>query len=364
MKHYKYIHFFWHDDLKFNPRIVEMINAPKNGFVVEEHLFVTPYINVYNSISKYDNVIMYETTNPSSAKMINEYAPHGEWLFVHSLPVWYEALRIKPKYRKKIIWRTWGHEFTYMAPKPKQPLKNLIKKVVNFFVKREVNQFRAVGIAGTVDELDIKKRFGNVPTFLMGYPTWYSEKAFCEAIDISAKEHSTTNVLVGHSGHSIDNHIEIMDALEKYREEKIQLYFILSYGDKEYTKKVKEYAEKNWGNKASIISEFLPYEDFLKLCGKMDIVFLDGHQSYALGNVGVLLSLRKKFFLRRNGILHQAFQKDSLPFNCSDEIAKMSFEEFCSKAEYNEGVKSSLFMKTYKTHIDNWHLILQTLSCK
>lgn len=363
-RHYKYIHFFYHDDLKFNPRIVEMVNDRDNGFDANEHLFITPYKHVYDAISKYDNVILYDTSKPSSARMINEYAEIGNWLIIHSLPIWYETLKIKRKYRGKIIWRTWGHEFGYLTPKSNQPAKNFVKKIVSALIKREINQFRAVGIANAVDELDIRERFGEVPTFELNYPTKNSDKALKEARDNNIAERDVTNVLIGHSGHPVDNHIGIVDALEKYKDERIQLYFILSYGNEEYIKRVKEYIKDSWGEKATVISDFMPYADFLKFCATMDIAIFDGPKSYALGNVGALLFLEKKLFLRRDGVLCRAFIKDNIPFNCTDEIENMSFEEFTKKLKYSNKTSSSLYEKSYREYIENWHIALSALTCE
>ena len=110
MQHYKYIHFFWHPDLKnkFNPRIVKMVNDLENGFSPEEHLFITPFRTVYEAISSYPNVILYETKNPYSAKIVNYFAPYGDWLFLHSIPDFRKAVWIRKKYQKSVIFPKFG----------------------------------------------------------------------------------------------------------------------------------------------------------------------------------------------------------------------------------------------------------------
>ncbi len=61
MQHYKFIHFFWHNDLKFTPRLFRMINNSENGFSLENHLFVTPYKEVFNELSHFENVVFFDT---------------------------------------------------------------------------------------------------------------------------------------------------------------------------------------------------------------------------------------------------------------------------------------------------------------
>lgn len=359
MKHFKYIHFFWHDDLKFNPRIVKMINESDNGFNVEEHLFVTPHRRVYEAISEYDNVVLYETDNPFSAKMINYFAPYGDWLILHSMPAWMYALRIKRKYWKKIIWRTWGHEFRYHA-KQGQPLKNFAKKIVNYLIKREVRGFFGIGIANTVDEIDIRQRFGNVRMFQLSYPQKGVDEILASAVK-HKRSSSSLNIMVGHSGHPEDNHIAIMDLLKKYKNENIQLYVVLSYGNLSYIEEIKNYINKNWQDKSTIIDRFLPYEEYINLCADMDILILDGVRSYALGNVAPFLYLRKKFFLNRDGILHKAFVQESIPHSCSQEILDLDFAAFSSKIEYPSGKRYSLESPSYKDYINRWHKLISVL---
>lgn len=50
MKKYKFIHIFWHSDIKFNPQIVKMINENPEYFDLKEHYLVTPHHTTYDAI--------------------------------------------------------------------------------------------------------------------------------------------------------------------------------------------------------------------------------------------------------------------------------------------------------------------------
>lgn len=360
MEHYKYIHIFWHDDLKFNPRIVEMINDTANGFCVAEHLFVTPFPRVFDALKNYKNVVLFETDDPYNAKIVNQYAPYCDWIFVNCMPDWLNTLKIKRKYQSKIIWRTWGQEFRF-ADKDGEILQNYIKKAVRYLLRQEVRRFRAVGVANIVDELDIRDRFGDVKTIRYPYPIRESN---LEILKQQVKEKKSSDpycVMVGHSGHPVDNHIEVLRRLEKFQSENICIYIAFSYGNEEYMTEVRKYVQENWNDKVVIIDQFLPYPKFAELCAKMDAVILDGIQSYALGNVEIFLELQKKFFLNRNGQLHRAFDHERLPHYCTDGINEMSFGLFVAEPAYEDMEKSSLLSFTYQEAAKQWHTILDSL---
>ena len=360
MKHFTYIHIFWHDDLKFNPRIVEMINDVSNGFCGEEHLFVTPFPRVFDALKDYKNVVLFETDDPYSAEIVNRYAPYCDWMFVNCMPDWLNTLKIKRKYHSKIIWRTWGQEFRF-ADKKGELVQNCIKKAVRYLLHQEIRRFRAVGVANIVDELDITDRFGDVETLRYPYPIRNSNIDTLKQ-HVKMKEPSDPYcVMVGHSGHPVDNHIEVLRRLKKFQNENICIFVVFSYGNEDYMSEVRKYVHENWNEKVVIIDQFLPYPEFTELCAKMDAIILDGIQSYALGNVEIFLELKKKFFLNRKGQLYRAFEHECLPCCCTDELSDMSFGLFAEEPVYPDMQTSSLLSFTYQEAIKQWHIILDSI---
>ena len=361
-EHYRFIHIFWHDDLKFSKGIIQMINDLSNGFQPENHLFVTPYARVYDALKEYKNVVLYKTTDPNSADIVNHFAPCADWIFINCLSSWNETLRIKRKYQPKIIWRTWGHELRF-SDKNRRIVTNTIKKAVRFMLRQEVRRFHAVGIENIVDQLDIEDRFGDVKTIICPYPVRESNLKLLKENGYLKENSEPYNVMVGHSGHLVDNHIEILQKLEQFRKENLRIYLIFSYGNKEYMEKVRVYVNDQWRDKVVIIDKFLEYSDYTRLCAKMDAIILDGLQSYALGNVAIFLELRKKLFFNRNGLLHRAFIKEGIPHSCTDEIDMMSYDEFTETPHYStEIIKcSSLRSHDYLEDVERWKKIFYEL---
>lgn len=370
-KQYKYIHILWHDELKFNLNIVRIIIKQENNFLPSEHLFVTPFVNVYNSIDKLINensdekkskteVEYYPTKNPQSVRILNYYANFGKWIFVHSLPAPHYSIWIKKKFCDKIIWRTWGHDTGYSYINNNR-IKQFVKKFIEAVWKRKIKRFAAIGIANIVDEIEIREKFGNIKTFQIPYVD--DGKRGLESVlkDIKKDGHIGVNVLVGHSGWATNKHITVMQELEKYKQENMIIYLILSYGEPNYIKVVKEYVKNNWDDNVIMIEKFMSYSEYIELLNKMDIAIFDYERSYALGNIQILINLRKKIFLNKKGVIKRAFDLEHVPYECTCDIKYMNYEKFTKPVDYQEYGAYSWDQINYSTYVEKWKTMLNEL---
>lgn len=346
MKKYKYIHLFFLNELIFSSKCVQNINDRENEFVVSDHLFVTPYENVYNVISKYGNAELAECKN--NIELINKYAPMCDYIIAHSLPQ--KEYLINPRHYKKIIWRTWGHDVQRYNSRGSSVIKNLAKLLLCQLWKHQVRSFRVVGVANTVDRLDIKEKFGDVRMLRVPYAS-KEETGLMESVNPKNKV-TEYKVLLGHSGYANDNHIEILKKLKKFSKENMEIYMVLSYGDIRYINTVRDFVEKEQIDNIKIIDEFMPYNDFVDFLSGMDIAILDNDKSYALGNIAWLLYFKKKIFLNRNGVIKRAFDIDGVPCMCTDEIDEMTFNEFVETLKF-DGVDSEMITHGYEYDIND-----------
>lgn len=362
MKTHKFIHILWQGNAVFNQKIVDLITSEENGFCVDEHLFVTPYKHIYEEIKRYPNVVLEERVKPQSADLINMYAQQGQWLFLHGMCGVKEAMKIKRKYHKQIIWRTWGHDRGGYGYKKNDFIKNAVKWYLNTKWKNEVRRFRMVGIANVVDQIAIEESFGKVPVVRMDYPIKNHMEILQNVEKSVSRNDDTVRVLVGHSGLDTDNHSTMIDNLKRFENEKMRQIFVLSYGDETYIAKVKDYiAEKCPGN-AEILEQMMPIEAYTKLLAETDIAIFDGLNSYALSNISMLLYFKKKLYLNRNGILAKAFQEEQIPYGYTDEMEKISFAEFSAPLDYPDISDRSLYPCSYEKGVELWKELLAGLN--
>ena len=363
MKKKVFIHILWHDELKFTTKLVDFFNDKNVVLFDSTHIFVTPFYNVYNHLKKHGNITYYPLKSPRSSKIINHFAPKCDYLVLHNVCKSTAFFCIRRKYLKKIIWRTWGGNRLGALPYTRDRLSFLgiaLKYITNHYVINCVNHFAGIGIANSVDKIEIQKKFNrNIPLFRMPYPNKLIDNTFLSKLNEKSNSKECINILLGHSGFKDDNHIEILKQLIRYKDDNINVYLIFSYGDNEYIKTVKQYIKHNWKSKITIIEDFLPYQQYLDLLKTMDIAIFDGTYSYALGNIGVLLYLKKKIFLNRNGVIAEAFKSEHIPFVYTDSISSMTFSDFSKPIVYKSDSWKELSIHTYDQHIEEWNDIIE-----
>lgn len=347
----KYIHILLQNETKFNLPLIRNINTNCEIFNKDDHVFVTGGKKVYEAAKEFSNVIYDE----NGKNLINKYAPQGDWIIIHGhLPV-IEGIRIKNIYLKKIILRFWGGSIGYKYKKG-SPFKNVVKKVLNKLYIGNVSHFAGFGIANKVDKVTIRKTLPDMPLFEIPYGMGKREEILELVKD--EKPCDGINVLVGHNAWDHDNHIEILKKLAKYGDE-IKIYVPLSYGNENYRMKVEKYIENNNPGNITIVKEFMPYDEYVKFLNKMDIAIFDGDRSYALGNIAVLLLLKKELFVNRNGVIKEAFDEDSIPHKCVDEIDDMELNDFIKDIEYPESMGESMLPYDRERAVRAWKTLFK-----
>lgn len=362
-KKYNYAHILWHDELKFNTILVEFLNRYFCEENKNEHVFYTPYLNVYENLKHHNNVFYFEQNNPKSSKIVNFVGKQANWIFLHNICESIELLKIHPRYIKKIIWRTWGGSRLEKIESGNNIVKNFAFKAIDYEVKRRVRNFKLIGVANAVDVVALSDRFGDCNFIKMPYSQ--SNNEMYDGL-LKLKNSTTTketyNIIVGHSGFYEDDHINVLNRLLKYKNENIKVYLLLSYGNEEYMQKVKEYAVNNWREKVEIITDFLPFDEFARLLSIMDAAVYSGLISYALGNIGIMLYFGKKIFLNEEGIIARTFKKYNVPYSSVSDIGCVDFDELTRQLKYDDSNYKEFCYFSVTDNIDQWNCILDRLS--
>lgn len=360
----KYLHIIWHDvnDGKFVSNLIKMINTEPDFFNKKEHLFITPYERLYKYINDNNNVVLVNQND-----MLNVYGRKADWIFVHAMNYrFYKIAFMDNAIAKKIIWRTWGHDvFELSRLKPIYKYNPVIIAVYILYIKK-VNKFKAIGIANEVDKVNIQSVYGNnIITYELNYS--YDDNNRIEILrnvmNLNSEKREYCRIMVGHSGYKPDNHIEVLRLLSKYRNENIKISLVLSYGEKEYMDRVIDEAVNIFGDKVEIINKYMTFEEYALYLNNVDVAILDFVNSNALGNLSILIYLKKKIFINKKGIVAKCLRVHSAKANYSDNIPNLTFEEF--KSSDSIGDMSFLcFEKDKKEICQVWKDIFNSLERK
>lgn len=143
------------------------------------------------------------------------------------------------------------------------------------------------------------------------------------------------NILLGNSATETCNHIEGIDAL-KHTAPSSQLIIPLSYGDKEYAKKVREYAEEHYSGPVNALEEFMPFDSYNKLIASCSHVVMPHKRQQGLGNIISLIYLGAKVFLDKENPAYSFFTEKGINIFSMDDINKSTWSDSLTKSEIEE----------------------------
>lgn len=214
-------------------------------------------------------------------------------IIIHGLSQPYSILFLffNPWLLKKCHWIIWGADL-YGYLNPKTTFKHKLLEYMKSNVIKKMGHF----ITYVKGDYELAKKWygadGEYHECFMYPSNLYTE------YNIQIKEHSTINIQVGNSASLTNNHLEVFEKLKKYRDEDINIYIPLSYGDKEYANDIISKGKDIFGDKFKPMTEFMPFEKYLEFLGDIDIAIFAHKRQQAMGNTITLLGLGKKVYMR------------------------------------------------------------------
>ena len=161
--------------------------------------------------------------------------------------------------------------------------------------------------------------------------------------NIKPKEHNTTNIQVGNSADPTNNHLEVFEKLEKYKDEDIRVIVPLSQGNKEYAKEVIKKGKSIFGTKFEALTDFMPFEKYLQQLSEIDIAIFNHNRQQAMGNTITLLGLGKKVYLNPKTVQWEFFKHYSIQIFSLDNMTLKNLEN--QNKQFNIDCIKQLFSK-------------------
>lgn len=340
----KYLHLLMQNDIKFFKSLIIEMNKNAKDFFPHEHIFVTPYWNVYYELKGYTNIFYIRNINGDFLEYLEN---NAAWIFIHALNFSLDELRcFSKKLRERIIWRTWGHD---------------VPSTIDFQSSDDlewidiVSDFYSICGGSLIDKCNLE-RYIKIKNFFV-LPYCFDDMYLRN----NTKKHEGINILLGHSGYPSENIIENIKRLEHFSNNNLIVNIILSYGDKIYIEKVEKYVREESKLTFNIVKEFMPMKEYVSFLQEMDIAIMDQIKSAALGNIEWLLSFDVKMFVNKNGVFHEAFNRYKVKHCTTDLILNMSFEDFTEKLNNDPDKVKVLAHHDKIENIEMWKSLLHSL---
>ncbi|WP_026653778.1 TDP-N-acetylfucosamine:lipid II N-acetylfucosaminyltransferase [Butyrivibrio proteoclasticus] len=140
-------------------------------------------------------------------------------------------------------------------------------------------------------------------------------------------------VLVGNSATKDNDHISVFNELSKYKDENIEIYCPIVYGDENYKSRIKEVGQTIFGARFIPVTDWMNLYDYYCFLGKCDIGIFAMERQQALGNITPMFKMGKKVYLKKKGQNFKHFS-DMFGFSihCFEDIKGESFLTFSTQS--------------------------------
>lgn len=134
-------------------------------------------------------------------------------------------------------------------------------------------------------------------------------------------------IIVGNSATKENQHKEAYNVLARFRDEAIEVYSPLSYGDEQYRDKVIQYGRLLFGDKYHPIVDFMQFEGYMDFLSHMDAGIFNNNRQQALGNIYLLLGMGKRVYVRQDVSMWKSLHSDGYRLSSFDSLHTIPFDK-------------------------------------
>lgn len=308
-------------------------------FLVSKWCYAKEGLSEENLINS-DNIIRYENGKRLAfGTDIRKIIKEADKIIVSGIFGLEQLIYFWPRYvYKKMYLHYWGGDFYQMREKvsPKN-IRGLIQRYqlkycfqksygAIFLIEGELAKFQE--ITGIVK--------GNSFVAPMPYDTY---KTFPLEQYREKKSGDRLRIVIGNSATSENQHAYVFELLKHLCDENIEIYCPLSYGEDTYKKKIEKLGMEIFGEKFHPILDWMKKEEYYQFLATCDIGIFGNDRQQGLGNIGALLYMGRKIYLRSGTSMYQNYKK--LGFFCNDieEIKNSNYEELSSFSHKKDNIE-------------------------
>lgn len=294
-----------------------------------------------------------------------------DYLVLHSLflsSVEKAMFLVTPSLLDKIVWIEWGADL-YSWKDGGKGAKRKIKNRINYVFRNRLKHIVCI-FPPDIDYFKTEFPRSRARIYYAQYESYppmseYAEYSQCSCLRDCISKGETIYIQVGQNSLPTLNHIEVLNTLQKFKDENIKIFLPLSYGGtEEYAKKVAEYAEKLFPGKIIILKDFLPQEKYFELTKKISIAIFHTERQCALGNIHTFNFRNVKVYLSESGVMYHYFLNRGVPVKKYEDIEKMSYQEFIEPQVVTEKGEFQNYLdelSNIQYAVEQWKLIYTDL---
>lgn len=256
--------------------------------------------------TEYPNVLVIK--KPSRLKINSNKV---QKIFLHSLPqktaLW---LYSQQHILEKCCWIAWGYDMYDPDTQTEKYIKNHVGCVVTNFDKTVYQQ----------------KYNDRTPVYAMPFYPSVIKKEYLDAAKKINSEYFTVQI----NNSADQSTLEMLDILSKFKNEKMKIVTILSYGKKQFNMQILKKGNTLFGNNFLPLMKYLNAREYANHLKNIDIIVLNQKRQQGLGNIRCNFYLQNKVFIRSEVTTYKGLENKGFKIFDSNAIKNMTFDEFVS----------------------------------
>ena len=309
--------FHIHTDPKF-------INDSSN-FDFEDYNNTIIYIGDSTEIKNQTSfLVIYIPDSLNVVNKISEICKVAQMVILYDLSAEKIALANKLPKDVKILWRFFGHELYGRIQKhflSSQTIKLLNQQKLNLFYRVKISfLFRLkrfiqkivlkhnYNFEQALKRIDVflglfEEEYKLLNTYFEGLPEFVQIPIFKTEIKLDLYENiqHKDKLIIGNSRNIYNNHMEILELTQKYKN--LNLILPFSYGIKSFYSTTVYKTAKKQGVK--VISDFMPYKAYINLLKESAAFVLNSYRQMAVGNVLIAIKNGTKIYLNKKNSVYK-----------------------------------------------------------
>ena len=253
---------------------------------------------------------------------------------------YYQLLKTK-KIQIPTFWIGWGGDYYWLIdtlkdfeiylPKTKKWAQNSAYNLIDFLVK-DLKKLKRKKNATILNQLDyfapalsseydlIKSNYKKFKPELVHFNYGYLNNQVIQQLE---KLHvAGEKILIGNSATPTNNHLDVLDDLKGILQEE-KLIFPLNYGKDDYKKMLMHFIHNNF-EKAEILKEFVPNDDFNRILMQCQNVIMGNKRQQALATILLSLYMGANVFLYEKSVNYAFLKKEKFHLYTIEQLKKNS----------------------------------------
>ena len=327
----KFLHIFPVE--KFTEGYISFVN---DNFDSSEHLFLLVKAHEYypKYADRFSNVIYL------SGDFRNNYLVFTKQVMKRNVEIYLHSMFLSDKYKlilflllriKKLslTWIVWGGDLYYSIKLKKQDKKTIRERRELLLYNAIIIKCKTIATLVKGDYELLNKHFAHFSNYKKAVYINPVKTDFLKSPILQSEKDELIRIQIGNSASSTNNHEEIFCDLKKFKDENIEIYCPLSYGDENYANQIALLGKNIFGNKFIPMTEFINPKEYSNFILKMDILIMNNNRQQGLGNISAYATLGKKIFVRSDVCMWQYLQDEcSLKIFDTKNIQDLNFSGF------------------------------------